>query len=1199
MSGDTSGSTASGSAAKLARLEVDIGAARLRGDYAVALPALLKKWRKRMATQSTILEDVVQAEACLHARGPAAWTWAPVPSPDAGGAPDPHPPTTAKSAVAPEAATRLLADAAAAVTRAYATLLENHRLQPMSPASGTAQSPECADLPRPPASLDGVRALLSTSQLYLEILTLKAQILHHRGAHAACLAVLTTELDLPPAAPAGLQVRGIGLVYLAKALVMKVDCLHARGDETARREADETLRFLLHYFPSAADTDMFAAGEVPMPVSGPAVPFATPVPAAVFESAHMAPVLEHGLFLGGMRWIHGWMSRIVSDLRAAGGGDRVYAGSPGPLDDGSISATASSSMVGQNPPLAESSAASISSFPTLPAALANAVVLSTTPPDSDFLASLPFPVLTYQALDFVRAYFGYTPRASAGSTAVFAQWAVRFLVLWSHIVVQVGGTPNAGPIPDTLYVDYAPAPPAPVVWGSGWKAESIHDELEGLFRAWFRANATMVPFPTANEVGNPPSMANKLMEELAATLQWSDGLLGIKAFSIQMLETTIRHTFHSLLCHRVLAATHFRVGNTAEGLTLLRRQMELARASRRGAEAAAYPPTLYPATQAALVQLYDAMGLPRESMFVVRDDAADEFANLLVEGSMRLAEVGELDDAVEIARFAHAMVEGGSGVNRPSQAVVCAILDNLATVLGVSALSTFDYAKRDAQQTEAIALLTHSLSLSPTSPRAHFQLALLHADRGHLGPAKAHVKQTLKANKAHVAAWQLLVLILTASRDLDGAAKLAELGVRESIAALVPPTPTNAGVAKANTFEGLAALARDQRLNGTWAPAEYDQVVAAIFDLRLTQARIVEQVRGADAAIALVQELFRWYRVVFDSDVGHAGVAEAAAAAAASATVGARPGTSNTLSVATATGDDATRARSESVRSTVSAWSMSAAAAAAAGGSGGPAAPLMLRLKRGRKRTMLTAALANSSGGGGSNPNSVNGSVADPDELGASPTSRRSTESAATTNPAGLGDRPRVASIASVASLAASDADSLHSTSASAAAANLSPRRAEVQAKLWLRLAHVLHAAGQSGEARNVVREAALLRTGNADLAAELAALHYALGDADAAVAAWHTLLAADPHHLGALIGLARAQLDAGHLADAEVLLDDVTRHAGRNDTDAWYLYGRVCKAQRQPKRALACFRAALELERAEPIARFADVPRLSLVALL
>ncbi|KAI9217394.1 hypothetical protein BC828DRAFT_259758 [Blastocladiella britannica] len=588
----------------------------------------------------------------------------------------------------------------------------------------------------------------------------------------------------------------------------------------------------------------------------------------------------------------------------------------------------------------------------------------------------------------------------------------------------------------------------------------------------------------------------------------------------------------------------------------------------------------------------------------------------------------QMPEALALARRAHKLIKS---TPQPTSAVTCAILDNLGTILGLAAQSTFDPTEQQKLQLSAVQMLEESLAIDRASPRSHYQLALILAEQGQLGAAKAHVKMTLKANKGHVAAWHLLVLILTAARDLEGAVKLAELGVRESVAALIPfssGTHTG-GMAKSNTFDALAMLANDQAQNGTWAPAEYDAVMAAVFDLRLAQVRVIEQVRGVEAAVAVIQEMFRWFKRVFaversTADPDAATVAAAAAAAIAAGgsgtgsvngVVGSRPSTSGGGTFSSGSplpsvgggvddplgsagnggGSDgaagtAARNRAESVRSTASAWSLATPSV-------GGVAAITLRIKHARKRTMLTAALTNASGSdSGGADGQLPSSSASGSRTGNG--SLSSVRRGTATEYGGGGARARGHSAGSVTSLAVSETNS-GLDAAVPDALRSSAVRAATLAKLWLRLAQVLLNNGQLGPVPSLLKEAANLAPGDPRVDEEIAAAEYALGDTAAAVARWHGLLARNPHHLAALVGLARVALEHGRSADAELLLDDVTRHAGRASVDAWYLLGRVCKAQRDPERALACFQRALDLERAEPVHPFADVPRLSLVTLL
>ncbi|KAJ3375369.1 hypothetical protein GGF31_004487 [Allomyces arbusculus] len=1276
--------TTNPAAAKVARVEADIAMARLRGDYASAMPPLLKKWRKLMGSQSTILDDVVQAEALLYsltvpastaaavvAAGPLpasapgslvsgttqmqvintaapmlAWRWSwSEPAPQAAK-------LLAEPGPSPKAAA-ILDDAAALVSRAYATLLENHQVADRaSVAKDTLPKPE-RDLPVPPltdAARADLKTLMGSSQLYLEIVALKAHILHLRGARTACLRVLTNELELPPSSTVAdyeLQLRGMGIVYLIKALVLKADCLHAEAMAPAAApedrvlpsadacvvERDACLRYLLHLFPStpvpSSGGDPFNDVSIPLPSAGQWLPFGSPVEPSLLASAHWHDVLAQGLFMGTMTWLQAWMERIVHDREASSPTSAAPATATGP----------------------------------------NAAV--------SLIASLPFPALTFQTLDFVRAYFAAIPaasRADAPQCILLAQWAIRFLVIWSNVVLQIttGQSPGAGAglpanvfsaLPNTLYVDYVPLTTAavgPTSSGAGagnlggYLANSLLEELESLFAAWYGAIVAVYPFPRAGITDLPPPHVNKLMEELAATLEWSDEMTAIKPSSIRLLENTLSHTFHSLLCLRVLSMTHFSTGGVPMGLTLLRRYMEIAKEQFLDPDMRVYEPLMFPQRHARLVQLYDAIGLGRDSMFVHRCDSVDDYAALLVDGSQKLAECNELDQALDIARHARTLVDFKPA---PSWKVVCRIYDNLATLLGLSALKCFHGPKRQAMQDEAVALLQQSYALDTKSYRMHYQLALIYADRSQIPQAKAQVKLALKSNRAHIPAWHLLVLLLTASSDLEGAIKLAELGVRECVMHHVPAIATinvanndddaglvvGAGAAntaatrlRSVTFDHLAALARDQQLNQTWSPAEYDELVSALIDLKLTQSRILERVRGTEAAVAVVQELFRWYKLLFDEDV---------------------------------LVQDMSRLRSESVRSTTSGWSLSTMAAGGSPLSGA----VHVRLKQRRKRTMLTAALLNGAEAvpGGDDapdvPGNVRPSFATNTASGTNtPVLRRSLES----NPAlaaVANDRPRNDSSTSLSSLPSEGGEG------SLSGALLSTRRTHILARLWLRLGQIFGGAGQLAEARKALREAEALIPGHTPAASptasssgagvlspgrgtasptpgasprvqglaaplngaaaaaaaahpvvgqprsamavafanmgpdslqdhvwcELAALQYATGSTDQAMTLWHRTLANSPHHVDALLGLAKAHFENGRSHEAELILDDLCQHSGYKSVDAWYYYGKICKEQGKFDLALKSFRTALDLERIEPIQPYSDLPRLSLVTML
>jgi tetratricopeptide (TPR) repeat protein len=453
---------------------------------------------------------------------------------------------------------------------------------------------------------------------------------------------------------------------------------------------------------------------------------------------------------------------------------------------------------------------------------------------------------------------------------------------------------------------------------------------------------------------------------------------------------------------------------------------------------------------------------------------------------------------------------------------------------------------------EAITLLNKSISRCPSNHVGLYHLALLYADCGNLHQSKHNVKLSLKQSKAHIPSWHLLVLLLTANGDLDGAIRFAEIGARESILAhltktrsgsssiktgVISTAEASSGIVKSATTEHLSALSREQQHNQTWCPSQFDEFISALFELKLTQSRILERVKGMEHAIAVVQELFRWYRMAFDED-----------------TVPSAPPPASSAS------PDNLRLRAESVASTTSGWSLSM-------GDGN----YRFRIKSRRKRTMLTSALLNQI-------QSQTGANLNPDiEVTEEDGSRKPPDS----SNGGI-ERTHNMSTCSLASMA-SDTPSLGAITS----AQISSKRAMLLSKLWLRLAQILRASGQIAEARKALKEAESLlsllsvrkpreksspRNANSASAlssswemdlpstslqdniwSELAAILYSSGQNENSVALWYKSLSRDPNFVPALLGLARHNMDSEKYLEAELILDDLVSHSGWNSVDAWY----------------------------------------------
>jgi hypothetical protein len=70
--------------------------------------------------------------------------------------------------------------------------------------------------------------------------------------------------------------------------------------------------------------------------------------------------------------------------------------------------------------------------------------------------------------------------------------------------------------------------------------------------------------------------------------------------------------------------------------------LEVAKERLKSSDVKDYAPLIYPKKHNVLLQLYVATGMPKEDIFVSREDGIDDLLGLLVEGSQKLAETGHV-----------------------------------------------------------------------------------------------------------------------------------------------------------------------------------------------------------------------------------------------------------------------------------------------------------------------------------------------------------------------------------------------------------------------------------------------------------------------------------------------------------------------------------------------------------------------------
>ncbi|KAF9425226.1 hypothetical protein BGZ76_003366 [Entomortierella beljakovae] len=137
--------------------------------------------------------------------------------------------------------------------------------------------------------------------------------------------------------------------------------------------------------------------------------------------------------------------------------------------------------------------------------------------------------------------------------------------------------------------------------------------------------------------------------------------------------------------------------------------------------------------------------------------------------------------------------------------------------------------------TKAVESFEKAIQIFPQSFDGHYHLALQLADMRETAKAITAVKQSLSFNPSHIPSWHLLTLLLSAQKDLERAANVCAIGLKESEWDL-PET------------DGFSA----SQLDGE----DY-------LSLRITQAALRDQSHGPESALEPQEALFVLYTKVF------------------------------------------------------------------------------------------------------------------------------------------------------------------------------------------------------------------------------------------------------------------------------------------------------------------------------------------------
>ncbi|KAG0074580.1 hypothetical protein BGZ90_010635 [Linnemannia elongata] len=429
---------------------------------------------------------------------------------------------------------------------------------------------------------------------------------------------------------------------------------------------------------------------------------------------------------------------------------------------------------------------------------------------------------------------------------------------------------------------------------------------------------------------------------------------------------------------------------------------------------------------------------------------------------------------------------------------------------GLQAAQAQEPEARPSLYTKAIESFEKAIEIAPGAYEAHYYLALQQAEMRDVPKAIVSVKQSLAFNSAHIPSWHLLVLLLSAQKDYERALSICAVGLKESDWDL-PQT------------DGFSASQSDGE--------DY-------LALRITQAALIEQVNGAEAALEPQEALFVLYTKVFAPEPSSLGESlydiqnirrrdQSDVEINTGSTVVGRPRAGSILSVRSKSGaSDIGQGLSASNGSNLDIPKANYASSITSIGSSGS-----------KKRNKLIPAAAASSGSATLTKSLLSAPVA---------VQRPTTKSVQRTS-----------------------------------------RANKVLATLWLLSASAFRRLDRMEEALRAIEEAENIDASNPDVWYNLGLLYAAQGDQETASVSFSKALALAPYHPACLTRVGQSYLEAGSLEMAESVLDTTTKSQGWNSVEAWFYLGKVFEASDRLVRAKECLWYALDLEQSRPIRDF------------
>ncbi|KAF8933122.1 hypothetical protein BGZ47_011022 [Haplosporangium gracile] len=496
----------------------------------------------------------------------------------------------------------------------------------------------------------------------------------------------------------------------------------------------------------------------------------------------------------------------------------------------------------------------------------------------------------------------------------------------------------------------------------------------------------------------------------------------------------------------------------------------------------------------------------------IRLDIESEYdiTSVMVEGSRLYGkELGQASEALACAEKALSNIQQYLGQEEAKDLNFYANTYR-GIAYGLQAAQAQEPEARPSLYTKAIESFEKAIEIAPAAYEAHYYLALQQAEVRDIPKAIVSVKQSLGLNSAHIPSWHLLVLLLSAQKDYERALSICAVGLKESDWDL----PQTDGFS-ASQLDGEDYLA-----------------------LRITQAALIEQVNGAEAALEPQEALFVLYTKIFAPEPSSLGESlydiqnirrrdQSDVEINTGSTVVGRPRAGSILSVRSKSGaSDVGQGLSASNGSNLDIPKANYASSITSIGSSGS-----------KKRGKLIPAAAAASGN--------------------------------TTLPKSLLSAPVVVQRPTTKSI------------------QRTSRANKVLATLWLLSASAFRRLDRMEESLRAIEEAEHIDASNPDVWYNLGLLYAAQGDQETASVSFSKALALAPYHPACLTRVGQSYLETGSLEMAESVLDTTTKSQGWNSAEAWFYLGKVFEASDRLVRAKECLWYALDLEQSRPIRDF------------